>query len=109
MIKKKDLYYPTKDFQKKAWVKDPKIYNEAAKNPVKFWEKLAKQLFWFKPWKKGFSHNPPYFQWFAGGKINLTSNIFEKNPLGFEKIKNKPALIWEAEPGEEAPKIFTYQ
>lgn len=109
MIKKKDLYYPTKDFQKKAWVNDPKIYRTAAKNPVKFWEKLAKQLFWFKPWKNGFLHNPPYFQWFAGGKINLTSNIFEKNPLGYDKIKNKTALIWEPEPLGENAKTFTYQ
>ena len=108
MIRKGKLYYPSKDFQKKALVNNASIYKEAEKNPVKFWEKLAVELFWFKKWKKGFVHNPPCFEWFKGGKINITSNIFENNPLGFDKIKNKVALIWEPEPLEERPRILTY-
>ncbi|PIY89074.1 MAG: hypothetical protein COY73_02010, partial [Candidatus Nealsonbacteria bacterium CG_4_10_14_0_8_um_filter_37_14] len=69
MIKKGDLYFPAEEFKKKAWLKDSSIYQEAAKNPVKFWEKLAKELFWFtrpsfskknlggfKKWKKVFEH-----------------------------------------------------
>jgi acetyl-CoA synthetase len=137
MLKKGDLYYPTEEFKKRAWVNDPKIYKEAEKNPIKFWEKLAKEIFWFEKWKKAFEHNPPYsraklgtaygsrarlyrgrlaegenrpyFQWFLGGKINITSNIFEKNSLGWEKIKNKTALIWEPEPIEEKERKLTYQ
>lgn len=109
MIKKKDLYYPTKEFQKKAWVKDKKIYQTAAKNPVKFWEKLARELFWFKEWQKPFEHNPPYFKWFLGGKTNITSNIFENSPQGWEKIKDRTALIWEPEPTDQPSRIFTYQ
>ena len=109
MIKKGNLYYPTKEFRKNAWLKNSRIYQEAVKNPVKFWEKLAKELFWFRPWKKAFLHKPPYFQWFVDGKINITSNIFEKNLLGFENIKNKAALIWEPEPIAEKPRILTYQ
>ena len=59
MIKKGDLYFPSEEFKKKAWLKDKKIYRQADKNPVKFWEKLAKELFWFKIWKKAFEHNSP--------------------------------------------------
>ena len=89
---------------------DPKIYEEAEKDPVKFWENLAKELFWFKPWKKGFvlsrtKHKTPNFQWFSGGKINITANIFEKD---WGKRKDKAALIWEPEPIEEKAKIITY-
>ncbi len=102
MLKKGNLYYPTKQFQKKAWVNDKKIYKEAKKDPVKFWEKLAKDLFWFKPWHKGFSHKPPYFQWFVGGKINITENIFRS-------LSDKPALIWEPEPVKEKAKVLTYK
>jgi len=109
MKKEGDLYFPSEEFKKSAWVNDEKIYKEAGKKPIKFWEKLAKELFWFKSWEKIFEHRPPYFQWFLNGKINITSNIFEKNPLGFEKIKNKIALIWEPEPIEEKPIILTYQ
>ncbi len=106
MIKKKDLYYPTKEFKNKAWIKDKKIYQIAEKNPVKFWEKLARELFWFKPWKKAFLHKPPYFQWFIGGKINITENCLDRNLVG---RKNKVALIWEPESIGEKPKILTYQ
>lgn len=109
MIKKKDLYYPTEDFKNKAWVKDSKVYKEAEKDPVKFWEKLAKELFWFKEWQKPFEHTPPYFEWFLGGKINITSNIFENSPQGWEKIKNRTALIWEPEPTDQPSRTFTYQ
>lgn len=109
MIKRGQLYFPTKEFQKKAWLKDKKIYQEAGKDPIKFWEKLAKQLFWFKKWKKTFEHNPPYFKWFLDGKINITSNIFEKNRLGWRKIRKKPAIIWKPEPIEEKPRILSYE
>lgn len=130
MIKKGNLYFPSKEFKRSAWINNKTIYQEAAKNPVKFWEKLAQELFWFTPleipkqkagkkkvrksltgfkkWKKTFVHNPPYFKWFLEGKINITFNIFEKNKLGWEKIKNKTALIWEPEPIEEKPRILTY-
>jgi len=121
MFKKDNLYFSTKEFQKKAVISDPEIYQRALKDPVKFWGKLAKELFWFEKWKKVFEHKPPYFKWFLGGKINITANIFEKNKLGWdakhplksrltgwEKIKNKPAIIWEPEPINEKPRILTY-
>ena len=108
MIKKGNLYFPSKEFKRSAWINNKTIYQEAAKNPVKFWEKLAKELFWFEKWKKAFEHKPPYFQWFVGGKINITSNIFEKNPLGWDKIKNKTGLIWEPEPITEKLITLTY-
>jgi acetyl-CoA synthetase len=104
-----NLYYPTEEFKKKAVISDPKIYQKALKDPIKFWEKLAKEVFWFEKWKKAFEHKPPYFKWFLGGKINLTTNIFEKNKLGWEKIKNKIAIIWEPEPTEEKARILTYE
>jgi acetyl-CoA synthetase len=109
MFKKGDLYYPTREFQKRAVISDSKIYQKALKDPVKFWEKLAKELFWFEKWKKTFEHSPPYFKWFLEGKINITTNIFEKNKLGWKKIKNKPAIIWEPEPVEEKPRVLTYE
>lgn len=108
MLKKDDSYYPDKDFQEKAWAKDEKVYKESAKDPVLFWEKLAKELFWQKKWEKAFEHNPPYFKWFLGAKLNITENIFEKNQLDFNKIKDKAALIWEPEPVDEKPRLLTY-
>ena len=105
IIKKGDLYYPPAGFKKKAVVKSRAVYKEAAKNSVKFWENLAKELYWRKKWKKAFAHNPPRFKWFAGGKINITENCLDKN---LEKNKNKVAFFWEPEPSGERPRHFTY-
>ena len=101
MKKVGDLYYPSEEFQKKAWINNKKIYEDAKKDPVAFWEKLAGELFWFEKWQKGFVHQPPYFQWFQGGKINITENIFKK-------VSDKPALIWEPEPLDEKSRILSY-
>ena len=106
MIKKGNLYYPSQEFKKKAWIGDKKIYQQANKNPIKFWEKLAKEIYWQKKWKKAFEHKPPYFKWFSGGKLNITENCLDKN---LKERGNKPALIWQPEPIKEKPKIFSYQ
>lgn len=108
MIERDNLYFPSNEFKKEAWIKTQEIYGKADKDPIKFWEELADDLFWFKKWKRGFKHTPPYFKWFLEGKINITTNIFEKNKLGFRKIKNKPALIWEPEPVTEEARVLTY-
>ena len=105
VVKKGDLYFPSKEFQKKALVKDKSIYKKAAKDPVKFWEELAEELVWIKKWDKAFVHEPPYFKWFEGGKINITQNALDRN---LEKRKDKIALIWEPEPTGETQRVFTY-
>ena len=106
MIKKEDLYYPSDDFKKKAWVNNEKIYKEADKNPVKFWENLAKDLVWKKKWKKAFEHKAPYIKWFLEGKLNITESTLDQN---IKKDKNRVALIWEPEPVEEESLKLTYE
>jgi acetyl-CoA synthetase len=103
--RKGDLYYPTRKFKKLALVSDKKIYKRANKNPKKFWGNLAKDLIWFKKWRRVFVHKPPYFEWFRGGKINITINALDGH---LEDKKNKVALIWEPEPLDERPRVFTY-
>ncbi len=109
MKKQGDLYYPTPEFKEKALANDESVYEEAARDPVRFWETRAEKLFWFKKWSKAFEHTPPYFKWFVGGKTNITSNVFEKNSLGWEKIRGKPAVVWEPEPLEEKPRTLSYE
>ena len=105
LIRKGEIYYPSKDFKKRAWIKDKSIYRKANKNPIKFWENLGGELSWFKKWEKTFDHEPPFFHWFVGGKINITYNALDKN---LKQKKNKVALIWEPEPVNERARVFTY-
>ena len=104
--KRGDLYLPTEEFRKKAWVNNDKIYKEAEKDPVKFWEKFAEELYWRKKWEKPFEHTPPYFKWFLDGKLNVAENCLDRN---LKEKGDKIALIWEPEPINEKPKTFTYQ
>lgn len=105
MIKKGDSFRPSKDFKKRAVINDPAIYEEAMKDPAKFWEKLAGEIKWRKKWKKTFVHKPPYFSWFSGGKLNVTESCLDAN---LETKRNKVALIWESEDPDERPRYFTY-
>ena len=52
LLRRHGSYYPTKEFQKRAWLSDRKIYQQANENPIKFWEKLAREIYWRKEWRK---------------------------------------------------------
>jgi acetyl-CoA synthetase len=105
MNKKGKLYYPRPYTKKQAWLNNKSIYKQAANNPQQFWAKLAKDIHWYKKPRKTFEHKPPYFKWFSGGQLNITKTALDKN---LEKNKNKVALIWEPEPIEQEPRVFTY-
>jgi acetyl-CoA synthetase len=83
------------------------LYKIAAKNPVRFWEDLAWEgIFWREKWRAAFVHQPPFFQWFVGGKLNIAENCLDRH---LPKLKDKPAIIWESELLEEKPRIITYR
>ncbi|MGQ9478181.1 MAG: acetate--CoA ligase [Candidatus Bipolaricaulia bacterium] len=92
------VFDPPLEFVQQANVKDPEVYEEARRDPEGFWASFARELEWFKPWKKVLEWNPPYAKWFVGGKINVSYNCLDRHIKG--PRKNKAALIWEGEPGD---------
>jgi acetyl-CoA synthetase len=103
------VFKPNKDFAKASSIgslkKYRKMYRASLKNPDKFWGKAARDLAWFKTWKKVCVWKPPFAKWFVGGKINLSYNCLDRHLTG--ATRNKAALIWEGEPGEIV--TYTYQ
>jgi acetyl-CoA synthetase len=90
-------YWPSENMKKRAWVTDPKIYEEAKADPVVFWDKLARSgLHWFKDWTKTYeeSTSPNKISWFIGGKTNISYNIVDRHK---EEHKDKVAIYWEPE------------
>ena len=95
------VFYPSKDFSKRAHVKSMadyrKLYNESIKSPEKYWAREAKnELVWTKPWKKVLQWKEPFAKWFVGGQLNVSANCLDKwldTPTA-----NKAAIIWEGEP-----------
>jgi acetyl-CoA synthetase len=107
VVKKKNMYWPSEEMKKIAWLNDEKIYKRAEKNPIKFWAELAKEgIEWFKPWKKNYVAKPPYFKWFVGGKLNASYNCLDRHVKTWRK--NKVAIIWESDLPEEKNRILTY-
>jgi acetyl-CoA synthetase len=95
---------PSAAFRKAAVVSDPKVYAKAGKSYEKFWAAQAKELHWFKPWKKVCVWKPPHAKWFVGGKTNVSYNCLDRHIDG--PRRNKAALIWEGEPGDR--RTLTY-
>ena len=79
-------------------------YERSMADPEAFWAEVAGELEWFKPWDKVFQWDYPYFQWFLGGKCNITYNCLDRH-LETER-KNKAAFIWLGEDGSE--RVLTY-
>ena len=108
---KKKKFYPSKEFQKKAYIKNPdeyqRIYKKSIINPKEFWEEKAEQLDWFKKWNTVFKYTKkPFMKWFEGGKLNVSYNCIDRHLN--TKRKNKPAIIWQGEP-EKDKRIITYK
>ena len=104
LLQEKRKFPPPKAFVKNAVMNKKAIYAEAQRNPVKFWEQRARELHWFKPWKKTLEWKPPYAKWFIGGKLNVAYNCLDRHVSGPKKTK--AALIWEGEPGDS--RVLTY-
>jgi acetyl-CoA synthetase len=82
-----------------------KIRDQALENPERFWNQQAENLIWFKQCVKVLdSSRAPFYKWFVGGKLNASVNCLDRHVNS--DLKNKVAIIWEAENGES--RSFTY-
>src|SRR5215216_4850386 len=85
-----------------------KIRKYAEENFEQFWAEQAKRLVWFKEWDRVLDwRDPPFAKWFVGGKLNACVNCLDRHiTYDNNNIKNKAAIIWEGENGEN--RTFTY-
>ena len=104
LLQEDRTFPPSEEFRKQANMADPKVYEEAQRDPEGFWAKLAEELHWFEKWDKVLEWDPPYAKWFTGGKINVSYNCIDRHLASGRR--NKAALIWEGEPGDW--KVYTY-
>lgn len=105
-------FHPSKEFQEKAHVGSAeefeKLYEESIRDPEGFWARMAEEnITWSKKWDKvmHYDFQKPEVRWFEGAKLNVSYNCLDRHLDG--PRKNKAALIWEPEAGEE--RVFTYQ
>ena len=111
-LKEKRLFKPDPKSARAANVPGKAAYDrlvaEAERNPERYWARLAKQhVHWFTPWKKVLDWKPPFAKWFIGAKTNVSYNCIDRHLEGENAWRrNKAAIIWEGEPGDE--RVLTY-
>ena len=95
-----EKFEPPEEFVKQALLNDPLVYEEAEKDWKGWWMKQAKELHWFKePSQDVDESNPPFFKWFADGKINASYNCLDRHVEAGNG--DRVAFHWRGEEGEE--------
>jgi acetyl-CoA synthetase len=101
---------PSSEFSAQANIGSEQQYMEmwtkAKDDPSGFWGELAKEnLDWFQDFDTVMEGDMPETKWFTGGKLNASYQCLDRHLVG--PRKNKAAIIWEGEPGDQ--RILTYQ
>lgn len=104
LLQESRSFVPSDEFARQANVNDAGVYEQAAQDYEGFWAQQAAALDWFRTWDKVLEWSPPYAKWFVGGKLNACYNCVDRHARTWRR--NKAALIWEGEPGEE--RVLTY-
>ena len=106
--KEEEFLHPPIDFIAQANMADPTVHERfSAKNFPECFREYAELLDWDQYWHTTLdSSNPPFFKWWAGGKLNASYNCVDRH---LKKHRNKAAFIWVAEPESESDRVITYQ
>ena len=98
-------FEPSDQFRERAHWSDPAIYEEANGDLEGFWAEQAESIDWFRKWDQVLDWKVPDARWFVGGKLNVCYNCVDRHLSTWRK--NRAAIIWEGEPGDE--RVLTYQ
>ena len=91
LLNEQRRYAPAPAFRRRAHVASPSIYRQAGIQRLKFWADRARELEWFKPWRKVLDWKPPHAKWFVGGKLNASVNCLDRHVR--TATRNKVALL----------------
>jgi len=95
-----ETFEPPEEFAKQALLSDPSVYEDAEKDWTGWWMKQAKELHWFKePSQDVDESDPPFYKWFADGKINASYNCLDRHVEAGNG--DRVAFHWRGEEGEE--------
>ncbi len=95
-----ESFDPPPAFREQALLSDPAIYEQAAADPLAWWELQAQALDWFEPWESVLDDSrAPFYQWFAGGKLNASYNCVDRHVEAGNG--DRVAFHWFGEEGEQ--------
>jgi acetyl-CoA synthetase len=96
-----ERFEPPAQFREQALWSDPAVYEEAAADPEAWWLRQATELIeWIEPPSQGLDEsNPPFYRWFADGKLNASANCLDRHVEAGRG--ERVAYRWRGEEGEE--------
>src|SRR3954463_7272662 len=96
-----DRFEPPPEFKEAALWSDPSVYEEAAADPEAWWLRQATELLdWIEEPSTGLDEsNPPFYKWFADGKLNASANCLDRHVEAGRG--DRVAFHWRGEEGEE--------
>ena len=95
-----ETFEPPPEFAERALLNDPKVYEEAAADPVGWWEGHAEALDWFERWDTALDDSEaPFYKWFTGGTLNASHNCLDRHVEAGNG--DRVAFHWRGEEGEE--------
>jgi acetyl-CoA synthetase len=96
-----ESFEPSEEFRSRALLSDPAIYEQAAADPDTWWLEQSKQLLdWAQEPNEGLDDsNPPFYKWFADGKLNASANCLDRHVEAGNG--ERVAFHWRGEEGEE--------
>ena len=105
--KEEELINPSEEFSKQANISNKNIKKQfSLENFPDCFKEYSDLISWDKEWDNIFdSSNPPFYNWFVGGKLNASYNCIDRH---LSKYGNKPAFIWIPEEENEPDQIITY-
>jgi len=81
-------------------------YVKSITDPEAYWGEISKNTIWYKPWDKVVDNsNPPFTNWFVGGKTNMCYNAVDRHIQDGNGERN--AIIWDS-PITNNKEILTY-
>jgi len=96
-----EKFPPPDGFRERAGWSDPKVYEEAAADPVAWWTARSKELLdWDVEPTQGLNDSdPPFYKWFEDGRINASAQCLDRHVEAGNG--DRVAYHWRGEEGEE--------
>jgi acetyl-CoA synthetase len=100
LLREDRTFPPSSDFVADANASDPAIHERADSDEgfVEFWRAEAERIDWMQPYGELYTWDPPYAQWFIGGKLNMSVNCLDRHVAS--GLGDRVAYFWEGEPGD---------
>jgi acetyl-CoA synthetase len=96
-----ESFEPPEEFASRALLNDPAVYEQAGADPEAWWLEQSKQLLdWAQEPSEALDEsNPPFYKWFADGKLNASANCLDRHVEAGNG--ERVAFHWRGEEGEE--------